>query len=86
MPWGSTKLVLGFVFSHGRVQSDLLYPSLLKKTRTPSGRHPLAFSRRPLDSLLVGFLFFFLILDVALIHQPLPTFAIHKSLWRVQKV
>ena len=52
---------------HGTVQSDLLYPSLLKKTRAPSGRPPLAFSRRPLDSLLAGFLFFFLILDVALL-------------------
>ena len=68
------------------VQSDLLYPSLLKKTRTPSGRLPLAFSRRPLDSLLVGFLIFFLILDVALIHQPLPTFVIDKSPWRVKRV
>ena len=52
---------------HGTVQSDLLYPSLLKKTRAPSGRPPLAFSRRPLDSLLAGFLFSFLILDVALL-------------------
>ena len=48
---------------HGSVQSDLLYPSLLKKTRAPSGRPPFAFSRSPLDSLLAGFLFFFLILD-----------------------
>ena len=45
---------------HGTVQSDLLYPSLLKKTRAPSGRPPLAFSRSPLDSLLPGFLFSFL--------------------------
>ena len=51
------------------VQSDLLYPSLLKKARAPSGRPPLAFSRSPLDSLLAGFLFFFLILDVALLHK-----------------
>ena len=52
-----------------RSQSDLLYPSLLKKARAPSGRPPLAFSRSPLDSLLAGFLFFFLILDVALLHK-----------------
>ena len=57
---------------HGTVQSDLLYPSLLKKTRAPSGRPPLAFSRSPLDSLLAGFLFFFLILDVALLHKQPP--------------
>ena len=43
---------------HGTVQSDLLYPSLLKKPRAPSGRPPLAFSRSPLDSLLAGFLIF----------------------------
>ena len=56
---------------HGTVQSDLLYPSLLKKTRAPSERPPLAFSRSSLDSLRAGFLFFFLILDVALLHtQP----------------
>ena len=57
---------------HGTVQSDLLYPSLLKKTRAPSGRPPLAFSRSSLDSLLAGFLFFFLILDVALLHTQPP--------------
>ena len=57
---------------HGTVQSDLLYPSLLKKTRAPSRRPPLAFSRSPLDSLLAGFLFFFLILDVALLHKQPP--------------
>ena len=54
---------------HGSVQRDLLYPSSLKKTRAPSGKHPLAFSRSPLDSLLAGFLFFFLILDVAPLHK-----------------
>ena len=57
---------------HGSVQSDLLYPSLLKKTRAPSGRPPFAFSRSPLDSLLAGFLFFFLILDVAPLHKLPP--------------
>ena len=54
---------------HGTVQSDLLYPSLLKRARAPSGRPPLAFSRSPLDSLLAGFLLLFLILDVALLHR-----------------
>ena len=54
---------------HGTDQSDLLYPSWLKKARAPSGRPPLAFSRSPLNSLLAGFLFFFFILDVALLHQ-----------------
>ena len=33
----------------GTVQSNLLYPSLLKKTGAPSGRLPLAFSRSPLE-------------------------------------
>ena len=57
---------------HGTVQSDLPYPSLLKKTRAPSGRPPLTFSRSSLDSLLAGFLFFLLILDVALLHKQPP--------------
>ena len=57
---------------HGTVQSDLSYPSLLKKPRAPSGRPPLTFSRSSLDSLLAGFLFFFLILDVALLHKQRP--------------
>ena len=48
---------------HGMIQSDLLNPSLLKRAGAPSGRPPLAFSRRPLDSLLAGFLLLFLILD-----------------------
>ena len=48
---------------HGKIQSDLLNPSLLKRARAPSGRPPLAFSRSPLDSLLAGFLLLFLILD-----------------------
>ena len=48
---------------HGKIQSDLPNPSLLKRARAPSGRAPLAFSRSPLDSLLVGFLPLFLILD-----------------------
>ena len=48
---------------HGKIQSDLRNPSLLKRARAPSGRPPLAFSRSPLDSLLVGFLPLFLILD-----------------------
>ena len=30
---------------HGKIQSDLPDPSLLKRARTPSGRPPLAFSR-----------------------------------------
>ena len=62
----------GGELDEGPIQSDLLYPSLLKKTRAPSGRPPLAFSRSPLDSLLAGFLFFFLILDVALLHKQPP--------------
>ena len=40
---------------HGKIQSDLPDPSLLKRARTPSGRPPFAFSRSPLDSLLAGF-------------------------------
>ena len=48
---------------HGKIQSDLPNPSLLKRARAPSGRPPLAFSRSPLDSLLAGFLLLFLILD-----------------------
>ena len=48
---------------HGKIQSDLLNPSLLKRARALSGRPPLAFSRSPLDSLLAGFLLLFLILD-----------------------
>ena len=67
---------------HGSVQSDLLYPSLLKKTRAPSGRPPFAFSRSPLDSLLAGFLFFFLILDVAPLHKWPP----HPWDWQVAMV
>ena len=52
---------------HGTVQSDLLYPSVLKKTRIPTERPPLTFFRRSLGSLLVGLLFFFLILDAVLL-------------------
>ena len=48
---------------HGKMQSDLPDPSLLKRARAPSERPPLAFSRSPLDSLLAGFLPLFLILD-----------------------
>ena len=48
---------------HGKIQSDLPNPSLLKRARAPSGRPPLAFPRSPLDSLLAGFLLLFLILD-----------------------
>ena len=62
--WFRSKVIICLLLLrrllHGTVQSDLLYPSLLKKTRAPSGRPPLAFSRSPLDSLLAGFLFFFL--------------------------
>ena len=39
---------------HGKIQSDLLYPSLLKRARVPSVRPPLAFLRSPLESLLLG--------------------------------
>ena len=67
---------------HGTVQSDLLYPSLLKKDRASSGRPPWAFSRSPLDFLLAGFLFFFLILDVAL----LPTWPHHQGHGQVTMV
>ena len=44
---------------HGKIQSDLPDASLLKRAQEA----PLAFSRSPLDSLLVGFLPLFLILD-----------------------
>ena len=73
---------------HRTVQSDLPYPSLLKTTRAPSGRPPLTFSRSSLG-LLAGWvsLFFFLILDVALLHKQLPhTFAIDKLPWWIKKV
>ena len=46
----------------------------------------MAFSRSPLDSLLVGFLIFFLILDVALIHKQPPTFVTDKSPWGLKRV
>ena len=67
---------------HGTVQSDLLYPSLLKKTRALSGRPPFAFSRSPLDSLLARFLFFFLILDVVSLYKWPP----HPWDWQVAMV
>ena len=57
---------------HGTVQSDLLYPSVLKKTRIPTGRPPLTFFQRSLGSLLAGLLFFFLILDAVLLLTLLP--------------
>ena len=46
-----------------KIQSDLLYASLLKSARASPVRSPLAFSRRPLDPLLSEFLPLFLILD-----------------------
>ena len=64
-------MITAYCFSagccHGTVQSDLLYPSVLKKTRIPTGRPPLTFFRRSLGSLLAGLLFFFLILDAVLL-------------------
>ena len=72
--------------SHGTVQSDLPYPSSLKNTRAPSGRPPLTFSRSSLDSLLAGFLFFFLILDVALLHKQPLTFELDKLPWWIKRV
>ena len=71
---------------HGTVQSDLPYPSLMKTTRAPSGRPPLTFSRSSLDSLLAGFLFFFLILDVALLHKQSLAFEIDKLPWWLKRV
>ena len=71
---------------HGTVQSDLPYPSLVKTTRAPSGRPPLTFSRSSLDSLLAGFLFFFLILDVALLHKQPLAFEIAKLPWWIKRV
>ena len=72
---------------HGTVQSDLPYPSLMKTTsRAPSGRPPLTFSRSSLDSLLAGFLFFFLILDVALLHKQPLAFEIDKLPWWLKRV
>ena len=76
---------------HGTVQSDLLYPSLWKKARAPSGRPPWAFSRSPLDFLLAGSLFFLLTKDMdkspwclKRVWSPpsAPPFSLHtKSVW-----
>ena len=69
-------MITAYCFSagccHGTVQSDLLYPSVLKKTRIPTGRPSLPFFWRLLGFLLAGLLFFFLILDVVLLLTLLP--------------
>ena len=74
--WFRSNVISACCFSagccHGTVQSDLLYPSVLKKTRIPTGRPPLTFFRRSLGSLLAGLLFFFLILDAVLLLTLLP--------------
>ena len=57
---------------YGTVKSDLLYPSVLKKTRIPTERPPLTFFRRSLGSLLAGLLFFSLILNAVLLLTLLP--------------
>ena len=71
---------------HRTVQSDLLYPSLLKKTRAPSGRPPLAFSWSALDSLPAGFLFFFSSLMLLFYTNDLLTFEIDKLTWCLKRV
>ena len=71
---------------HGSVQSDLLYPSLLRKTRAPSGRPPFAFSRSPLDSLLVGSSFSSSSLMLLLYTNDLLTLEIDKLPWCLKRV
>ena len=85
-PKWSTSCYFSAGCCHGTVQRDLLYPSLSKKARAPSGRPPLAFSRSPLDSLLVGSYFSSSSLMLFLYLDDLLAFEMDQSPWWRQRV